>query len=132
VIASVATATGNGYYMVGSDGGVFSFGDAHFHGSTGGMHLNRPIVGISPTPDNRGYWLVASDGGVFAFDAAFRGSMSGSALAKPINGLVAYGNGYLMVASDGGIFDFSNKAFGGSLGNHPPSAPIIGVATFST
>ena len=132
IIASVATATGHGYYMVGSDGGVFSFGDARFHGSTGGMHLNRPIVGISPTPDNRGYWLVASDGGVFAFSAAFRGSMGGSVLAKPVNGLVAYGNGYLMVASDGGIFDFSDKAFGGSLGGNPPSAPIIGVAAFST
>ena len=80
IIASVATPTGHGYYMVGSDGGVFSFGDARFHGSTGGMHLNKPIVGISPTPDNRGYWLVASDGGVFAFDAPFRGSMGGTHL----------------------------------------------------
>ena len=75
IVASIATPTGHGYYMVGSDGGVFSFGDARFHGSMGGAHLNRPIVGLSPTPDNRGYWLVASDGGVFAFDAPFRGSL---------------------------------------------------------
>ena len=52
IVASVATPTGHGYYMVGSDGGVFTFGDAHFHGSTGGMHLNKPVVGIVPTPDN--------------------------------------------------------------------------------
>ena len=102
--------------MVGSDGGVFSFGDARFHGSTGGMHLNKPIVGIAPTPDNRGYWLVASDGGVFAFNAPFRGSMGAHQLCnRPVNGLVAYGNGYLMVASDGGVFNFSNKPFVGSL-----------------
>ncbi len=132
VVASVATPTGHGYFMVGSDGGVFSFGDAHFHGSTGAMHLNKPIVGISPTPDNRGYWLVASDGGVFAFSAPFRGSMGATTLSKPVNGLVAYGNGYLMVASDGGVFDFSNKAFLGSLANHPPSAPIIGIAAYSS
>ena len=132
IIASVATATGHGYYMVGSDGGVFSFGDARFHGSTGGMHLNQPIVGISPTPDNRGYWLVASDGGVFAFVASFRGSMGATHLNKAVNGLVAYGNGYLMVASDGGIFDFSDKAFGGSLADDPPTAPILGVAAFAT
>ena len=72
--------------MVGSDGGVFSFGDAHFHGSTGATRLNRPIVGLSPTPDNRGYWLVASDGGVFAFDAPFRGSMGGHPLTSPSTG----------------------------------------------
>jgi hypothetical protein len=110
---------------------VFSFGDARFHGSTGKLRLNKPIVGISPTPDNRGYWLVASDGGVFAFDAPFRGSMGGKRLNRPVNGLVAYGNGYLMVASDGGTFDFSNTAFLGSLVGHPPSAPIIGIAAFA-
>ena len=93
------------------------------------MHLNRPIVGISPTPDNRGYWLVASDGGVFAFNAPFRGSMGAAHLNRPVNGLVAYGNGYLMVASDGGVFAFSNKAFAGSLASNPPSAPIIGITT---
>ena len=131
IVASVATATGHGYYMVGSDGGVFSFGDARFHGSTGGMHLNDPIVGIAPTPDGRGYWLVASDGGVFAFNAPFRGSTGGLRLSRPVNGLVAYGNGYLMVSSDGGVFDFSDQPFAGSLGNHPPSAPIIGIAAFA-
>ena len=31
-----ATLSGNGYYIVCSDGGVFSFGDAVFYGSTGG------------------------------------------------------------------------------------------------
>ena len=38
-----------GYRMVASDGGVFSFGDAKFRGSTGAMHLNQPIVG-KPNP----------------------------------------------------------------------------------
>jgi hypothetical protein len=42
-----ATADGNGYWLVASDGGIFSFGDAHFHGSTGAIHLNQPIVGMS-------------------------------------------------------------------------------------
>ena len=62
-----------------SDGGIFSFGDAGFHGSTGAIRLNRPIVGMAA--DRRpgaGYWLVASDGGVFSFgDAAFEGSTGG-------------------------------------------------------
>ncbi len=60
-----ATPSGNGYWLVASDGGVFSFGDADFYGSTGAIRLNSPIVGIAPTPTGKGYWMVASDGGVF-------------------------------------------------------------------
>jgi hypothetical protein len=33
---------------VASDGGVFAFGDAGYHGSTGGKPLNRPVVGVAP------------------------------------------------------------------------------------
>ena len=43
---------------------MFSFGDAPYYGSTGGMTLNAPIAGIAPTPSGHGYWLVAVDGGV--------------------------------------------------------------------
>ena len=59
-----------GYWEVASDGGLFAFGDAPFHGSMGGQPLNKPIVGIAATPDGKGYWEVASDGGVFAFGGA--------------------------------------------------------------
>ena len=62
-----ATRDWHGYWLVASDGGIFSFGDAVFYGSTGSLPLNKPIVGMAPTVDGHGYWLVASDGGVFAF-----------------------------------------------------------------
>ncbi len=58
-----------------SDGGIFTFGDAGFFGSTGAIHLNAPIVGMASSPDGGGYTLVASDGGIFNFgDATFYGS----------------------------------------------------------
>jgi len=38
-----------GYTEVASDGGIFTFGDASFHGSMGGSHLNAPIVGMAAT-----------------------------------------------------------------------------------
>ena len=73
-----ATPDGHGYWLVASDGGIFAFGDAGFYGSTGGITLNRPVVGMAATPDGHGYWLVASDGGIFAFgDAGFYGSTGG-------------------------------------------------------
>jgi hypothetical protein len=45
-----ATPSGNGYRLVASDGGIFAFGDARFHGSTGDLTLARPIVGMAHTP----------------------------------------------------------------------------------
>jgi hypothetical protein len=64
---------------------VFSFGDASFYGSTGAVHLNKPVVGVVATPDSLGYWLVASDGGIFSGgDASFYGSTGSLRLNKPI------------------------------------------------
>ena len=58
ILDSVATPSGHGYWMVGSDGGIFSFGDAVFYGSMGGQRLNKPVTSMAPDPDGSGYWLV--------------------------------------------------------------------------
>src|SRR5207302_5814083 len=69
------TPTSDGYWLVASDGGMFSYGGAQFHGSAGGTRLNRPVVGMAATPSGHGYWPVAAVGGVFAYGAArFLGS----------------------------------------------------------
>ncbi len=73
-----ATPSGKGYWVVGSDGGVFAYGDAGFFGSMGGKKLNAPMVGITATASGAGYWLIAQDGGIFAFgDAEFFGAPTG-------------------------------------------------------
>ena len=80
-----ATPDGRGYWLVASDGGIFSYGDAGFHGSSGSIALNKPIVGMTSSLDGAGYWLVASDGGIFSYgDAVFHGSTGGLVLAAPI------------------------------------------------
>jgi hypothetical protein len=117
-----------GYWLVGSDGGIFSFGAAQFSGSTGSLTLQRPVVGITPTADQGGYWLVASDGGTFSFgDAVYRGSIPGLGIAPanskianrlnaPIVGMVPSTDdgGYFMVGADGGVFAFGDAHFEGS------------------
>jgi hypothetical protein len=83
---------------------VFSYGDAHFYGSTGNIELNQPVVGIAPTADGKGYWLVAADGGVFTFgDGRFHGSLGATPLARPIIGMIVdqSGAGYTLVDSGG-------------------------------
>ena len=42
-----ATRSGGGYWLVASDGGVFTYGDAPFEGSAGAGHLNQPVVGMA-------------------------------------------------------------------------------------
>ncbi len=86
--SSGSTPDGKGYWLVAADGGIFTFGDAGFYGSTGAMTLNKPIVGMASTPDGKGYWLVAADGGIFTFgDAGFYGSTGAMTLNKPIVGI---------------------------------------------
>jgi hypothetical protein len=128
VLDSIPTSTGKGYSMVASVGGIFTFGDAVFHGSMGDTKLNQPVQSLVPDPDTSGYWLVASDGGIFAFESAFYGSMGSTKLNRPVTGMVGFGNGYLMVAEDGGIFTFGDAPFKGSLGDRPPSQPIVSAA----
>jgi hypothetical protein len=131
VVGIAATPSGRGYWLAGADGGVFSYGDAHFYGSTGGLHLNRPIVAIAATPTGHGYWLVASDGGVFTFgDARFFGSTGDLRLNQPIVALSpsASGRGYWLVASDGGVFSFGGARFFGSTGDLRLNQPIVALS----
>ena len=128
-----AAAEGEGYWLLGGDGGVFTFGAAPFYGSTGGMRLNQPVVGMAPS-SRGGYWLVASDGGVFSFgDAPFYGSTGDMRLNQPVVGMAeAPTGGYWLVASDGGIFSFGDARFSGSTGNIRLNSPIVGMAATAT
>jgi len=74
----VADKDGSGYWLVASDGGIFSFG-APFYGSMGSQPLNKPVTGMVGTATGQGYLMVAADGGIFTFgDVAFRGSLGAS------------------------------------------------------
>jgi N-acetylmuramoyl-L-alanine amidase len=131
IVGMAPTPNGLGYWMVGSDGGIFSFGDAKFYGSEGGAHLNKPVVGMASTPDGGGYWLVAADGGVFSFgNAKYWGSTGHIVLNKPVVGMAATpdGGGYWLVAADGGVFSFGDAKFWGSTGHIVLNKPVVGMA----
>jgi len=131
-LVNVASGGVAGYWLLGDDGGIFSFGSAQFFGSMGGKPLNKPVVNLASTPNGGGYWEVASDGGIFAYgNAQFFGSMGGKPLNKPIVGMASTptGHGYWMVASDGGIFAYGDAQFFGSMGGKPLNKPIVGMAS---
>jgi hypothetical protein len=119
-----------GYWMAGSNGGIYSFGNAAGFGSAGNVRLNKPIADMEATPDGGGYWLVAADGAVFPFgDAAGFGSTGDIRLNQPIIAMenTPDGAGYWLVASDGGIFPFGDAAGFGSTGNTRLNKPIVDI-----
>jgi len=80
IVGMAATNTGGGYWLVGSNGAIYAFGNAGYYNSLPGEGFtsNGPIKGMVPTAGDNGYWLVGSTGGVFSFgDAHFYGSASG-------------------------------------------------------
>ena len=135
IVAIAPTTDGNGYYLVGADGGFFTFGDAKFHGSLPGIGLHvKDVVGMVATPGGSGYLLVGSDGGVFTFGTTrFYGSLPG--IGKHVHDIRAIlpsstGRGYILVGSDGGAFNFGTGAkFHGSLpGEGIKVSDIVGIA----
>ena len=129
-----------GYWLVGSDGGIFSFGAAAFHGSMGGiaaaasggghhadahpervlarrlrrrhLQLRRLLASTAPSPGS----------GCTRPDRACRtASMPRSSAWCP----TVTGHGYFMVASDGGVFAFGDAHFEGSC---PGIGGCVGTA----
>jgi ligand-binding sensor domain-containing protein len=81
IVGIVSDPDGRGYWMVGRDGGVFSF-DAPFRGSLPAQlsfeQLFAPINAM--VPYGNGYLLIGGDGGVFTYsEKPFAGSASGQA-----------------------------------------------------
>jgi ribosomal protein L24E len=133
-IVTTPVESNQGFWLLGRDGGIFSFGTAGFYGSIGNVPLQKQIVSMAAKPDSTGYWFVGSDGSIYAYKAPFWGSTSNVRLNKPIVGMAATptGQGYWMVASDGGIFAFGDAKFYGSTGAINLNKPIVGMATTPT
>ena len=124
-VGIAATPTGMGYWLAQAGGGVFSYGNAAFHGSLprgpGGLGVipAAPISAIAATPSGGGYWLVGQDGGVFAFgDAGFYGSLPGAGVTPfgVVIGIIptSSGHGYWLLGADGGVFAFGDAGFYGA------------------
>ncbi len=128
-VGMATNPTGSGYWEAASDGGVFTFGGATFHGSMGGRLLNWPIVGMAATAARGGDGLVAADGRVFSAGAAgFHGTLVGRHRDPPMVGMAAdrASGGYWLVAADGGIFSF-DAPFYGSTGGTRLNAPVVAM-----
>jgi hypothetical protein len=130
-MSMASTRTGNGYWLLSSNGRVSAYGDAVNYGSTESLRLNAPAVRLEPTRTGKGYWIQAADGGIFSYgDAAFFGSTGAMKLNSPVVSMSATpsGKGYWLLAGDGGVFSFGDAAFYGSTGAMKLNAPVVSMA----
>jgi hypothetical protein len=135
-VTGQANPTGsNGYRMVAADGGIFTFGARTFHGSTGDIVLNKPIVGGATDKGSYdGYWIVASDGGVFTFNAPFYGSLGNQSIAAPATEIepTPTGKGYYIVLANGRVHTFGDASHFGDMAGKALNKPIIGMSVTPT
>lgn len=113
-----STASGTGYWVVTSNGAVYSFGDAAYYGGANTINLQSEIVDVKSSLTGKGYWLVAKDGGVFTYgDAKFYRSAGNINLDYEIVDMkpTVDNKGYWLLGNDGGVFTYGNARFFGSM-----------------
>ena len=117
IVGMVPSADGGGYFMVGADGGVFTFGDAKFEGSCpaiGGC-AGGAAVAVMPDATGNGYWVVTAGGDVYPFgDAASYGEPG--LLGVPVAAAVRSGDGggYYILYPNGVVYAYGDAMNYGS------------------
>ena len=119
----------NGYWMLGSDGKVYAFGQA--------KHLGAPTlpagisaVDLETTPSGNGYWIVDSAGNVYGYgDAASQGGITGGQLAagETVTSLSSTpsGRGYWIFTSKGRAVRFGDAVFFGDMSRAVLAGPVL-------
>ncbi|MGH9000010.1 MAG: N-acetylmuramoyl-L-alanine amidase [Acidimicrobiia bacterium] len=69
IVSIAASRDGRGYWLLGSDGGVFSVG-VPFHGSVPARQAKTEAVQLRVSEDGGGYYVAGADGALFAFGDA--------------------------------------------------------------
>jgi hypothetical protein len=135
-----------GYWLVGEDGGVFSFGSGPFYGSglavrgacapsdepmqSGGLSCS----GIASTPSGNGYWLLNSLNWPTGYGAASEYPPDGCAFSGPLGTIwvgmtsSATGFGFLLASSNGAVAGCGDIVPAGGLTSLRLAAPIVGIA----
>jgi myo-inositol-hexaphosphate 3-phosphohydrolase len=126
-------AAKSGYWMLGSDGQVYNFGDAAPLG-TPQIKGGATAVDLEPTPDNAGYWIVDDKGQVHVQGAAVsHGSVPAGRLAagETVTSLSSTrtGNGYWIFTSAGRVFAFGDATHRGDMAGIKLNGPVLDSIT---
>ena len=121
--------TGNGYWMLGSDGKVYAFGQSKPHG-TPALPAGVTAVDLEAIPGGAGYWVVDSVGSVYAFGAAThlggieRGSLTAGETVTSLSA-TPQGKGYWIFTSKGRVARFGDATHFGDMARITLNAPVL-------
>lgn len=136
-VAVVASADGNGYYVLRSNGEVDAYGAPNY-GSPApeSLPLGTTATGIALDSATGGYWVVSSNGKVQGFNAPFLGQPHippggwGQHPAAVAISAAPDGAGYYVLRANGAVGAYGVKGHG-SLAPHlhyGTTAPVVAVA----
>jgi NHL repeat-containing protein len=120
----------SGYWMLGSEGKVYAFGDATAMGDAAGLiPASAKAVHVEPTKDFGGYWINDDRGGVYPFGNAARlGGIDAAVLqaGEKVTSLSATPTsaGYWLFTSKGRVFTFGDAKKFGDLAAITLNGPI--------
>ncbi len=125
----VQTPNRSGYWMVGSEGRVYNFGEAKAYGDAT-LAAGAQAVDLEPTPSGNGYWIIDDQGHVFAKgDAASMGDVDRAILnpAEVVTSLSATktGKGYWVFTSLGRAIPFGDAVFYGDMSKTKLNGPVL-------
>jgi hypothetical protein len=136
---STTASAGNGkaaagYWMLGSGGQVYPFGEAVDHGNADGtLAPGARAVHLEPTPSGNGYWIVDTAGRVTAAgDARALGGASALPAGESVTSLSATpsGNGYWLFTNRGRVLTFGDATNDGDMTKTRLNGPVLGsIAT---
>ena len=125
----------SGYWMVGEDGSVYSFGDAQFRGTPNGSIGPRRgsgvrAVSIVSAPSGDGYCIADNLGEVFCFNAPAYPSLPGGNLQPGEQvtsiSLQPNGPGIWFFTNRGRVFALNGAPFFGDMAGRPLNGPVLG------
>src|SRR6185369_2242569 len=128
IIAPPAPDKSPGYWMLGTDGAVYPFGDAHGFGTIS-LAPGRSAVDIEPTPSGQGYWVLDDSGAVAAFgDATAYGGVPAAVLDRgeiPTSlSATPTGQGYWVFTNRGRAVSFGDARFLGDMSAVTLNGPV--------
>jgi hypothetical protein len=119
----------SGYWMLGSDGKVYAFGQAKYLGAPA-LPAGITAADLESTPTGDGYWIVDSAGTVFSYgDAAALGGIEAGRLApgETVTSLSSTpsGQGYWIFTTKGRVVRFGDAVFFGDMSKTALAGPIL-------
>jgi hypothetical protein len=130
--AVLADTVRSGYWMVGSTGNIYAFGDAAQLGSAP-VPAGTTATNMTATPSGNGYWVVTSKGNVYPFgDAPFLGATPALKPGESVTSIstTRTGRGYWLFTTTGRVFPYGDAAFYGDMSGVHLNGPVLGsIAT---